>query len=74
MSHYKSPYLSSFPQLPSGNVRRVIDEKYSGGITTDTFVLNDVSTYLSSSDIFPVASPATLFEVKSILTSTRLQI
>ena len=46
ISYYKPPSLSSFPQLSSENVGRVVNEKDSGGITTDTSVLNDVSTIL----------------------------
>ena len=74
ISHYKPPSLSFFPQLSSGNVGRVVDEKYRCGITSDTSALKDVSAHLTSSDLFPVASSDTLFKVKFIFTSTRLQI
>ena len=72
ISYYKPPSLYFFPQLSSGNVGRVVDEKYSCDITSDTSALNDASTHLTSSDLFPVASPATLFKVKYIFTSMRL--
>ena len=74
MRDYKPPSFFFFPQIPSGTVGRVVDDKCGSVITASTSNLDDIPTYLSSSDLFYVVSVATLFKVRSTLISTRLPI
>ena len=71
ITYFKPPSLSSLPHLPAGNVGRVVDKKSGGDITADAVVQHNASNYLLSSDLFPFASPDTLFKVKFIFTHTR---
>ena len=63
--------MSTNHQLLSGNVGRVIDEKFGSGNNVATSITDDAFAVRSSSELFDVDSLAALFEVKSFFTSTK---
>ena len=67
MSVYKPLPFSLFSQLSSGNIDRVVDEKSGVGVITSISKSDDVVTGRSSSEIFPVDSPAVLFKLNQFL-------
>ena len=62
------------PQPPSGNIDRVVDGKFGGGIISTKSEFDGVFTGRSSAELFPFDPPAAIFKVKSMFASTKFWI
>ena len=62
ISDYIPPSFSFFPQVPSGNICRIVDEKFGNGKSSNTSDDDDAFIGRSSSELFDVDLPVALLE------------